>query len=327
MLKRLSWQYVQRRFHQVGKFSTVAEPLQKIDDSFRTTENSPSNHGKEHLSKFYRVSKEVKKQLFLHGGFPKSFEIHVKTFAENCLMVRQPALDIINVLKAIDYSKATIRFALYGKQGSGKTLTLAHILHYAHEAGFLIVHVPWVGSWMRRPKEFCHSNSKEGYIDLPLDSAAWLVHFKNQNQHLLNNPELQTSQEYVWSPREKSPKGIPLLELIAHGINRIKYASDCIVVLAEEIKRLSMVGKCKTIVAIDGFNALFYPHIRVYTEKKEPVHPHRVTLTEAFLNLTKFDWNNGVCVVTLDELAIPEEAQTSHLPLYNNINICLDLIH
>lgn len=30
-----------------------------------------------------------------------------------------------------------------GENGSGKSLTLAHLLHYAHEQGFLIVHVPW----------------------------------------------------------------------------------------------------------------------------------------------------------------------------------------
>lgn len=30
-----------------------------------------------------------------------------------------------------------------GEKGTGKSITLAHLLHYAHEEGFLIVHVPW----------------------------------------------------------------------------------------------------------------------------------------------------------------------------------------
>lgn len=313
MLNRLTCQFIQRRLPQIARLSTAAEPTQKTDESFRTTEDNPLNHTKEHLSKFYRISKDTKKKLFLHGGFPKSFEIHVKTFAEDCLLIREPAIDIINCMKNIDHTKGSARFALYGKQGVGKSLTLAHILHYGHLAGYLLVHVPWVGSWMRRCKEYSNSVTKEGYVDLPLDAAAWLIHFKNQNQHLLS--DLKVSKDYQWSKREVTPKDSSLLELIDHGINRVKYACDCVVILAEEIKKLSTEGKCKTLVAIDGFNAFFYPHIRVYTEKKEPVHPHKVTLTEAFLNLTRWDWKNGVAVLTLDELAIPAEAQTSHLPL------------
>lgn len=315
MLNRLTCQLVQRRLPQISKLSTTTEPVHTQDDIFRTLENNPINHSKEHLSKFYKISKETRKQLFLHGGLPKSFEIHIKTFAENCVMVREPAVDIINCLKNIDYSKGIVKFVLYGKKGSGKTLSLAHVLHYAHSEGFLIVHVPWVGNWMRRCKEYCNSPTKEGNIDLPIDSAAWLIHFKNQNQHLLSKPDLTVSKDYQWSKREVTPKGATLLELIDHGINRAKFSSDCIVNLAEEIKILSTEGKCKTLVAVDGFNAFFYPHTRVYTEKKEPVHPHKVTVTEAFLNLTKWNWRNGVAVLTLDELAIAEQDQKSHLPL------------
>lgn len=32
---------------------------------------------------------------------------------------------------------------LDGEIGAGKSLTLAHLLHYAYEDGYLIVHVPW----------------------------------------------------------------------------------------------------------------------------------------------------------------------------------------
>lgn len=295
--------------------SAQPEPQERLQ-TFRTNEISASNHTDDHIGQFYRLSPDAKKQIFLYGGFPKSYETQVKTFTESCLMIRKPSVDMINCLKAIDYSKPVVRFVVYGKQGSGKTLSLAHVLHYGFEAGFLLVHVPWVGNWMRRCKESSNSEMKEGYTDLNLDAAAWLVHFKNQNLHLLNNPELKTTQDHVWSKRETTLKDAPLLELIDHGINRIKYASNCVVVLAEEIKNLSKAGKCRTLVAVDGFNAFFYPTTRIFTEKKEVVHPSRVTLTEAFLNLTKFDWNNGAAIVTLDELAIAEKDQISHLPRY-----------
>ncbi|KAF5289657.1 hypothetical protein FQR65_LT11774, partial [Abscondita terminalis] len=239
---------------------------------FRTGEDNPLNHTTEHIGHFYTLSPNVKKQLFLHGGIPKSYEIQLQTFAESCLMIRQPSLDIINCMKSIDYSKPVVRFV--------------------------------------------NSEFKPGSIDLNMDAAAWLMHFKHQNSHMLNNPDLKVSQDYVWSKREMTSKDSPLIELIDHGINRVKFSSQCVVALAEEIKNFSKEGKCKTLVAIDGYNAFFYPNTRILTDKKEVVHPNNVTMTEAFLNLTRFDWSNAVVVVTVDELAIAEKDQICHLPHY-----------
>lgn len=294
--------------------STSAEP-QKIQ-SFRTAEENPLNHTVNHSARFYKIPPEIKEHLFQYGGLPKSFEIQTRSFAESCIMVRDPTLDIINCIKAIDFSKPVMKFVIYGKKGSGRSIALAHIVHYGYMNKFLLVHVPWVGTWMRRCKEYSNSTTKEGYVDLNLDAVTWLTHFKHQNLDLLNNPELVTATEYTWSKREITPKGSKLLDLVEHGINRVKYASDCVVAVAEEIKLLSSSGKCRTLVAVDGYNAFFYPHTRVYTEKKEVVHPHKVTLSQAFLALTKHNWTNGVCVLTVDEIAVGEKDQSSHFPRF-----------
>ncbi|CAH1100254.1 unnamed protein product [Psylliodes chrysocephalus] len=283
---------------------------------FRTTESQCLKHKDEHLGLFYTISEEDRKRIFIYGGIPKSFDVQTKTFNETCLMIRQPSLDIINCLRNLDYSKPVVRFVLYGKKGSGKSLSLAHILHYGYQSGFLIVHIPWLGNWMRRCKEYSNSETKEGYVDLNLDAAAWLLNFKTQNSHLLSNPEAKTSIDYVWSKREITPAGSDILNLVDHGINRIKYASDTIIALCEEIKKLSNKGIFRTLVAVDGYNAFFYPNTRVYTEKKEVVHPQNVTVTQGFMSLTNFDWKNGAAVVTVDEIAIAEEDQISHLPRY-----------
>lgn len=295
--------------------STAAET--KLSDkleTFRTSETDPTKHTTNHVGQFYKLTPEVKQQLFSHGGLPKKFAVQAKTFTETCFMVRAPAVDIMKCIRNVDHSKPCVRFVLYGKKGSGKSLTLAHLLHYGLNSGYLLVHVPWVGNWMRRFKERSNSLTKEGYIDLNLDAADWLLHFKTQNAHLLSEPALSLSEEVVWSKRESTPKGAPFLELIDHGINRVKYASDCTVILAKEVKKLAREGKCKVLVAVDGYNAFFYPHTRIRTEKKEIVHPKKVILTEAFRELTRNDWNNAVAVVTVDEIAIAEEDQISHLP-------------
>lgn len=46
------------------------------------------------------------------GGLPKPFTEQTKMFAETALMVRNPALEIINNLKLTDYQKPALRYLL-----------------------------------------------------------------------------------------------------------------------------------------------------------------------------------------------------------------------
>jgi hypothetical protein len=41
---------------------------------------------------------------------------------------------------------------------------------------------------------------------------------------------------------------------------------------------------------IDGFNAFFHPRTCVVTAEKIQVHPSKITLAEAFVEITKYDW-------------------------------------
>ncbi|XP_068626414.1 small ribosomal subunit protein mS29 [Battus philenor] len=286
---------------------------------FRTTEASPVQQGENHVGLFYTLDKNLCNKLFSHGGLPKSYKKQNKTFAETTLMVRKPALDVIDCIKSSDLSKPAIRYVLYGEKGTGKSLTIAHLVHYAHEDGFLIVHVPWVTEWLwkvPRTKEMSNSQTREGFVDIPLDAAAWLLHFKTQNQTLLKSGDLQVSKDYVWSKRETTPAGAPLSELVEQGISRVKYSCDVIDALVHEVKLLSSNKKCKTFVAIDAFNCFFYPRTRLSTPTKKVVMPEEVTLTTSFLELTKNDWTNGAIVVSVDNIAIPRDHQESNLPRY-----------
>lgn len=307
MLKTIAKQYLRR-------YSSTQLNLKERLQSFRTTESNPLNHNQSHHAQFYVVDETDRKQIFPPRTLPKSFEIQSKTFNELALMIRAPSLDVINCLRNIDYSKPTVRFVLYGPLGSGKTLSLAHILHYAKKDGFLLVHVPWASNWTKRCKESSISETKEEFFDTNLDAADWLNYFKIQNADILKNPDLVTSQEHVWNKRESTPKGSHLTTLIDYGINRVKYASNCVVILSNEIKLLSTSGVCKTLVAIDAINSFFYPKTSILTEKREIVHPEKLTVTEAIKNLTKFDWNNSVAVLVVDELAIYEQDQISYMP-------------
>lgn len=298
-------------------FSTAAAAKAEAPlEPFRTNEMSPTNHTKIQTSKFYRQNADLRKQLFANGGYPKTYENQLKTFGESCLMVRKPAIELMHYIQQSDLSKATIRYVLYGKNGTGKSLTLAHLLHYGYEQEFVLVHVPWIPNWFKKPKEKSNSSTREGCIDLPIDAAAWLIHFKTQNIHLLSKLNLKCSRDYIWSKRETTPAGATLLELIEHGIARIKFACDTIAVMLDELKEQSTQGKCKTMVVIDGYNALFHNKTYILTEHKAKVTPEQITLTRPFINITSHDWCNGVCVLAVDRMALTTERMDSELPLY-----------
>lgn len=296
-------------------YSTLAEQAQKLED-FRTNEQITANQSTQHLGRFYQIEPDVKKQILTHGGFPKSFEKQVKTFGETCLMIRQPALEIMHYIKASNLSKPAVRYVIYGDNGVGKSLTLSHILHFGLQQGFVLVHVPWVPNWFKKPKEVANSARKEGFIDLPFDAAAWLVHFKTQNSKIMSQLDLKTTKDYVWSKRETTATGSTLLELIEHGITRVKFACETVEALLSEIKQHSSAGRCKTLVAIDGYNSFFYPDTRIVADNKAKVTPDKVTLTQPFLDITNYDWTNGVCVLTVDKIALTEERWDSYLPRY-----------
>lgn len=295
--------------------STVVEASVPTED-FRTTESNPSKHTKNHIGRFYTVDPALMKTLFHRIAVPKTFLEDVKTFTEMSLMIREPAVEVINLLNKTDYSKPVNRFVFYGELGVGKSSQLLHLIHYGYVNNFIIVHVPWAPNWYRRFKEKSNSLTKEGMIDLNVDAAAWLMHFKTQNNALLEKLDLKCSKDYVWSEREVTPAGSTLLELVEHGLNRVKFATDTINVLIEELKLQSTEGKCRTMVAIDGFNAFFLDRTRIKFDSRIIAKPADITITQPFLNITTADWCNGVCLLVVDKWASFEDRRKSSLPKY-----------
>lgn len=293
--------------------ATDANP--KMDD-FRTLESNPTKHTSNHLGRYYTIDPSLQKTVFHKKTMPKKFNEDVKTFAEMSIMVREPAVEVIKHLNNTDFSKPINRYIFYGELGVGKSLQMLHLIHYGHVNDFIIVHVPWVSDWYKKPREKSNSETKEGMLDINIDAAAWLIHFKIQNTNLLQRLDLKCSQDYEWSQREKTPAGSTLLELIEHGINRVKFATGTISVLLDELKQQSTDGKCRTMVAIDGFNAFFHPITYMKFDNKMKATPQDITITQPFLDITKSNWSGGVCILTVDKWAVTEDRMESNLPKY-----------
>lgn len=70
-----------------------------------------------------------------------------------------------------------------------------------------------------------------------------LCHENLQSHDYVFLLQLRMSKEYVWSKREVTKEGAPLMELVELGISRVKYASECVIALIKEIKAHSTQGR------------------------------------------------------------------------------------
>lgn len=309
-----------KAYRRICNYATAAvkqETQYQIPTASRTDKENPADHDQHDVSKFYNMDSKTVHNIFHIGGIPKPFIEQTKMFAETALMVRKPALEIINGLKLADYQKPAVRYLLYGQTGSGKSLSLAHILHYAYVSKFILFHIPYVPIWLKYDrKEVNWSTTKDGLADIPLIAAQWLKHFKHQNEVLLDELNLTTTQDYVWSIRETTSKGTTLNELITHGINRAKYACDCMDILLQELKTYCSNNKCKMLVAIDGFNAFFNEKTDLKTEDRVKVTPKQITMVQTGLSAVLSDWNNGAIIMVTSPRAALNTRRESHLPLY-----------
>lgn len=70
------------------------------------------NHSTLNSGQFYSIPNAVTQNIFKHGGLPMSFQNQTKTFTETCVMIRNPALEVIDILKKYDPTKPAFRFVL-----------------------------------------------------------------------------------------------------------------------------------------------------------------------------------------------------------------------
>ncbi|XP_025083153.1 28S ribosomal protein S29, mitochondrial-like [Pomacea canaliculata] len=279
---------------------------------FRTEESEPARQSMDQEGMFYTVAEADVKQVF-EKGLPLHFTRQSKTFNETCFMVRRPALQVIEHLKNLNLEHPVPRFVLYGKRGSGKSLTIAHVLHFCFQEKWLLVHVALAPEFNRKQQEISPSSHKPGRMDLPVEAADWLVHFRNQNLPFLK--DIKTSQKYVWSKREATEEGSSLLELIEFGLNRMKFSSDCVGAILKEIRTQAAVRKLKVLVAVDGVNA-FWNRTGIKTPEREMLMAGQISLVHNFKKMLLSNWTSGAVLCSVDISAKPLQSREQHTPRY-----------
>lgn len=102
---------------QQRKFTTKNSEinLQERDLSrafFRTDLSNPAEHNDLHHGLFYRIPNDIANRLFLLGGFDKLQQETLKVFQETAIMIRKPALEVIDYLRRTDFTKPPNSYVL-----------------------------------------------------------------------------------------------------------------------------------------------------------------------------------------------------------------------
>lgn len=277
---------------------------------FRTDQSDPGLHTDRHAGLHYHISPEDLKTTFPHG-LTRRFQRQIKTFGEACVMVREPSLELVSYLKVANYSHPVVRYVIYGEKGSGKTLTLCHVVQYCARRAWLILHVPDAYLWVKHCSELLPSTYNPARLDQPLQASTWLKNLRITNEPYL--AQLKTQQRYVWTKRESTDEGRPLGELVDQGIARVKSASDVVGALFKELKAQCRPDTYRLLVAVDGVNALWGP-TTMKREDKSEVLPSELTLIHNLRKLLANDWAGGAVVATLTQTGALGSTGLSHHP-------------
>ncbi|VEL33574.1 unnamed protein product [Protopolystoma xenopodis] len=190
------------------------------------------------------------------------FARQLQVFNDYSFLIRQPAIDMIQKIRKIrdlanNSHRAAAsehllagaivpRFVLHGQPGSGISVQMAHVAHFAASENWLIFHFSDKEKWLdKNPDKVpsCELHQKQhqtsehpgNIFDLPARSVTWLNKFISMNKPTLEkwNPVLSRSVE--WASSDILPIGTPWIEVIDYAIKRSKYASDCIGILLREV--------------------------------------------------------------------------------------------
>ncbi|XP_064898995.1 small ribosomal subunit protein mS29 isoform X1 [Columba livia] len=277
---------------------------------FYTNENDPANHAEQHEGRLYSIPLDELKTVFPHG-LPYRFQQQIKTFNEACVMVRKPALELFTYLRNTNFAHPAVRYVIYGERGTGKTMTLCHLVHYCARQGWLVLHVPDAHLWVKNCRELLQSSYNKERLDQPLQASSWLKNFKTSNGRFLK--EIKTQKQYMWGRRDRTEAGRPLAEVVEQGLARVRNASDAVGVVLKELKQQSRLGPFRLLVAVDGVNAL-WGRTTLKKEDKSPVAPEELTLVHNLRKMLMNDWSGGAAVTTLSQTGALFKPSSAYLP-------------
>eukprot|EP00794_Sanderia_malayensis_P009686 gene9686-10674_t len=253
----------------VRSLASLANKTRNLNEAEILSINRPLDHNDNDLTKVYRISVRDMKTIFTHG-FPTRLSNRVVDFKDFHMIIRKPSLQVINAIRTIKED---------GDDGTGKSITLCHVIHYCSCAKWLIIHVPSISKITNSKEPVEPSSWKEGRFDQPQEAADWLKAFKTVNHSYLDT--LKTTKDYEWGRQEVIPTGSSIGQVVDTGMSRGNFATDAIGIILKEITNTKGL---KVLYAVDGFNKLFKTS-SIVDKNREYLHSQDLSLARHFTRI------------------------------------------
>uniref|UniRef100_A0A1I8FZM8 Small ribosomal subunit protein mS29 n=2 Tax=Macrostomum lignano TaxID=282301 RepID=A0A1I8FZM8_9PLAT len=297
------------RRRQLSPFGACVNRRGGASAALLTDESAPDRHSLDrHVGLLYRPEEADWQAVTRHFCRPELVRLF-DTLGQRALMVRRPALEIGERLaEHAGDGRPCLRFVLYGRRGSGKSLQMGHVASACRRRGWLLVTVHNAHLWMRHSRELHESAHRPGMFDTAGYGCIWLRHFYAMNQEIL--PGLRVTKELSWNAKESTPAGSSWKEVIDYALARPRYSCAAVQFLIDEIKLGSL--PMPTLVCFEVANCLWWHRSgikndairRTPLQGEEPpwradITAKQLTLLDAFKQLLDSDWNNGAAVMSV----------------------------
>ncbi|XP_046864878.1 28S ribosomal protein S29, mitochondrial-like [Xenia sp. Carnegie-2017] len=279
------------------------------DGTVVSTKLNPLHHSTEHVGQYYTVPISDVSVLFSHG-LPKSGYLdEMNTIGEFNLMIRKPALTILNALNIEE--KRVKRIVIYGEDGCGKTLTLSHVIHNCYLKEWILLLLPSVFKMIHGRQNVIPSIYNPKRFDQTEVALTWLKSFQILNERFLS--KIKTTKEYKISQKISIDTGSSIINVIDQAFHRPNFASDAVGITLKEVQCLS--NRIPVLFAADEFNGLFWQTSLKNPENNERLKNKDLSLVKHFVKLFREDSSlaKGSYVVALSRTGM----ERSFCPSYH----------
>jgi hypothetical protein len=238
--------------------------------------SDPRKHAPIDQARIYFPNSQFTSILRKHA-LPRQLEKEVDSFGKLGLILREPAANVIGVLKNAGQNES--RLVLHGRPGSGKSASLLNIIHFCAASGWIVAHVPFGLNWTHRSGDLDRSLFASGQVDQSGDAAAWLQYFMASNHTMLTSTVMEG--KYTWGSRKiVMPEKSSLLQLCNLGIREQRFASDVVGVLLKELRQHS---NAPILIAIDEASAFLEETTGTFGFDRRLLKPQQLSLVDHFL--------------------------------------------
>jgi len=288
--------YIQRRL----KYINFKNCLRCFTSAKRTNDSNPQNHSFNDIGSFYTIP---------DNDFTTCFELQIKNdfsrllklFNDKSIIIRNPAVEVINYLKNSDYTQPINRYIFYGKIGSGKSVQMAHVSHYAFtQSNWLLIHFSNIFDFLNMSTDLNPNSRDEKILDTPTLSGFWLKSFLNMNHYFLKKYNPKTLKEIQWNQKESMPVGSLWIDMINFAISRPKYATDCIGIILREAREHAQLNEFKVLGILRGVNCLFQLSRKADTAAQY-IPAERIGVLCYLKRFMKNDWCNGAIICSVNQ--------------------------